>query len=774
MSSDKMHHQVTVTFTPITGNFAPRTLLLTPRDDTTPIGRASKSVAKGILGAEDNAWFDSPVMSRDHAELRLNSSTSVSKTHNCDDHANSVKTVTIHDRGSMHGTFLNDNKLEEMEDAALNKGDILVFGAEVKRGPEVFPACSFKVDLAFAPYNSGNTFSAPDSDLDEDEEMYGSSDIDKDERDQVSSVDGISIESPSAVDHIACPQPIKVVRSIQAIDLTGDDSPILSGSSQIIDLLSPSPDFQAMEAAPDTSTNMDRTVQQGRVVMHSEDESLFIGDSEEDYSELDDRSDVALSEGSEGSEDSDDCLSEDSMELDGEDAEEMSESSDSENADDDIHDSFSEQDIDSSAQHFSTYPQILSTPVKTQNYAAGSEDFMDSDDNDEGDDHDLGHVNESTGALLDESANRHLLECVLAKQNRTVTAAPMRETTFNSVDGILDEILHAADEDSEASDAESHAPIPNSAVLGESSAGPVSSGPVDFLPAKDLSYQRGPLVGISLAARQPSPSDAAMVKKSPPKSTEQTSFFKPLDHSQISQALGDKTGKHAFFEAREKNKAKLVSETENQIQYAFPILESDTPMEYKRALGEWNEFPAKQNNNTFGATKSSTSQASKSSVFLNRASEWNTPYQMQESFLAIPPVSSTKLERATSPDYDMTSAVSFNESKAKSIRSRVSIHDIIESSPRAPSPPKAEAKAGNKRKADEISNSIQEEVRAWASSPDRPLVETATDIATTVQEERPTKKLKTVLDRVAYAAVGGFAVGATLFFGLVATAPDFA
>ncbi|CAG8982180.1 hypothetical protein HYALB_00003616 [Hymenoscyphus albidus] len=760
MSSDKMHHQVSVTLTPITGNFAPRTLLLTPRDDTTPIGRASKSVVKGILGAEDNAWFDSPVMSRDHAELRLNSSTS---------------TVTIHDRGSMHGTFLNDNKLEEMKDAALNKGDILVFGAEVKRGLEVFPACSFKVDLAFAPYNSGNTFSAPDSDLDEDEEMYGSSDNDKDERDQVSSVDGISIESPSAVDHIACPQPIKVVRSIQAIDLTGDDSPILSGSSQIIDLLSPSPDFQAMEAAPDTSTNMGRTVQQGRVVMHSEDgASLFVGDSEEDYSELDDRSEVALSEGSEGSEDSDDCLSEDSMELDGEDAEEMSESSDSENADDDIHDSFSEQDIDSSAQHFSTYPQLLGTPVKTQNYAAGSEDFMDSDDNDEDDDHDLGHVNESTGALLNESANVHLLECVLTKQNRTVTAAPMRETTFNSVDGILDEILHAADEDSEASDAESHPPIPISAVLGESSAGPVSSGPVDVLPAKDLSYQQGPLVGISLAARQPSPSDAAMVKKSPPKSTEQTSFFKPLDHSQISQALGDKTGKHAFFEAREKNKAKLVSETENQIQYAFPILEGDTPMGYKRALGEWNEFPVKQNNNTFGATKSSTSEASKLSVFLNRASEWNTPYQMQESLLAIPQVSSTKLERATSPDYDMTSAVSFNESKAKSIRSRVSIHDIIESSPRAPSPPKAEAKAGNKRKADEISNSIQEEVRAWASSPDRSPVEMATNIATTVQEERPTKKLKTVLDRVAYAAVGGFAVGATLFFGLVATAPNFA
>lgn len=54
----------------------------------------------------------------------------------------------------MHGTTLNDKKIEQMTEVALTNGDIIVFGAEVRRGPEVFPACSFKVDLAFAPYQS--------------------------------------------------------------------------------------------------------------------------------------------------------------------------------------------------------------------------------------------------------------------------------------------------------------------------------------------------------------------------------------------------------------------------------------------------------------------------------------------------------------------------------------------------------------------------------------------------------------------------------------------
>lgn len=46
-----------------------RTIVLTRNHDTLQIGRASKVATKGFVAAADNAWFDSPVMSRNHAEI---------------------------------------------------------------------------------------------------------------------------------------------------------------------------------------------------------------------------------------------------------------------------------------------------------------------------------------------------------------------------------------------------------------------------------------------------------------------------------------------------------------------------------------------------------------------------------------------------------------------------------------------------------------------------------------------------------------------------------
>jgi pSer/pThr/pTyr-binding forkhead associated (FHA) protein len=62
-----------ITLTAITPGIVPpkRVLKLNPECQTISVGRASKSVSKGLLSAEDNAWFDNPVMSRDHAELIL-------------------------------------------------------------------------------------------------------------------------------------------------------------------------------------------------------------------------------------------------------------------------------------------------------------------------------------------------------------------------------------------------------------------------------------------------------------------------------------------------------------------------------------------------------------------------------------------------------------------------------------------------------------------------------------------------------------------------------
>lgn len=52
--------------------FRTRTITLTEFNNTLRIGRASKVSTKGFVPAPDSAWFDSPVMSRNHAEIVAN------------------------------------------------------------------------------------------------------------------------------------------------------------------------------------------------------------------------------------------------------------------------------------------------------------------------------------------------------------------------------------------------------------------------------------------------------------------------------------------------------------------------------------------------------------------------------------------------------------------------------------------------------------------------------------------------------------------------------
>lgn len=86
------------------------------------IGRGSRSGSKDLEPAENNAWFDSRVMSREHAILRANPGN---------------KTITIEDVGSMHGTYLpaDDLKLSKYQPKVVRDGDAIIFGAEVSRGP---------------------------------------------------------------------------------------------------------------------------------------------------------------------------------------------------------------------------------------------------------------------------------------------------------------------------------------------------------------------------------------------------------------------------------------------------------------------------------------------------------------------------------------------------------------------------------------------------------------------------------------------------------------
>ncbi|RYP07353.1 hypothetical protein DL764_002569 [Monosporascus ibericus] len=112
-----------------------RRLTFTRQNPTIAIGRASKVSSKGFVAAADNAWFDSPVMSREHAELSV-------------DFDKTPKAVYIKDVNSLHGTFHkrgdglgNETKLAQGHLTKLESGDILRFGIDIYRHNETFPPC---------------------------------------------------------------------------------------------------------------------------------------------------------------------------------------------------------------------------------------------------------------------------------------------------------------------------------------------------------------------------------------------------------------------------------------------------------------------------------------------------------------------------------------------------------------------------------------------------------------------------------------------------------
>ncbi|KAJ5372395.1 hypothetical protein N7517_004401 [Penicillium concentricum] len=161
--------RVTVTLVPLFEDTHPlRTLTLTDNDITVAIGRASKRETRKRSPAAENAWFESRVMSRDHAFLNIPPDQNM---------------VFISDCGSTHGTFLNDSKLVTDVNTPLFSGDIIRFGVDVDRGQEVFEAISVRckvewlkaqrvviphdgVAIKLDPSPSTNSFSVPEDDSD--------------------------------------------------------------------------------------------------------------------------------------------------------------------------------------------------------------------------------------------------------------------------------------------------------------------------------------------------------------------------------------------------------------------------------------------------------------------------------------------------------------------------------------------------------------------------------------------------------------------------------
>ncbi|PGH14957.1 hypothetical protein AJ80_05720 [Polytolypa hystricis UAMH7299] len=162
---------VTVTLIPAnpTDDIARRVVTLTPTYDTIAIGRSSKVETKHLVPARDNAWFDSRVMSRNHANIVL----SLHKQEVC-----------ITDLGSMHGTWLNGKKLTEGNKTRLETNDVLTFGTKVTRGADSFDPLKVRLEMSWPKEESAaaaeppklplrhppNTFVVPDDDSSDSED----------------------------------------------------------------------------------------------------------------------------------------------------------------------------------------------------------------------------------------------------------------------------------------------------------------------------------------------------------------------------------------------------------------------------------------------------------------------------------------------------------------------------------------------------------------------------------------------------------------------------
>lgn len=142
--------------------FDERVILLSPGSKI-HIGRSSRSSKVSPLPATNNAYFDCPVMSREHAVLL----SSTARGHH---------SVSIKDCGSMHGTRVNNIPVEKDQAVTLKNGDILQIGADIYRETDAFLAPKFRFGARSVLPNSSSrpvsssVFAVPDAETSEEEE----------------------------------------------------------------------------------------------------------------------------------------------------------------------------------------------------------------------------------------------------------------------------------------------------------------------------------------------------------------------------------------------------------------------------------------------------------------------------------------------------------------------------------------------------------------------------------------------------------------------------
>lgn len=118
-------------------DFSERIITLDPLTPSIKIGRASK-IFRHLTLNYNNAYVESPVMSREHAVLRLSQKmvgNSLSEECLAEDVLADVSSqLYIEDVSSMHGTYVGGTRLVAHLPYLLEDGAVVTFGSVVTRG----------------------------------------------------------------------------------------------------------------------------------------------------------------------------------------------------------------------------------------------------------------------------------------------------------------------------------------------------------------------------------------------------------------------------------------------------------------------------------------------------------------------------------------------------------------------------------------------------------------------------------------------------------------
>ncbi|KAB5554518.1 hypothetical protein GE09DRAFT_131015 [Coniochaeta sp. 2T2.1] len=268
-----------------------RIITLTRTNDTVKIGRSSKVPTKGFVPASGNAWFDSPVMSRNHAEI-------VADIDN--------QSVYLRDTGSLHGTFVKGEQLTTGRLTQIADGSKIRFGLPITRNLECFAPATIEVGITHyrcppvhRNQTAGSTFALPE--YVDDESSSSDGDAQEQEADNiVSDIQGTS--KPTAIVDLTEAQ-----QQVDMVDLTDEDlsaSPAPE-SEHLIDLTSPlraaSPDMEAEEEEDDMVEEDVRVLNVTSMTLDNlmDNSDKYISDVESRCSEDSDDSDQSINLGGE-------------------------------------------------------------------------------------------------------------------------------------------------------------------------------------------------------------------------------------------------------------------------------------------------------------------------------------------------------------------------------------------------------------------------------------------------------------------------------------------